>query len=125
MKFDGYRIACIIEEGRVRLESRRNNDWTAKFAEIVAAAKQLPVQSALFDGEVAIVAASGVTSFQSLQNAFSGAPRQGLTYFAFDLLHLDGRDAGTVFKRAAYAQETQLALSCPNTAKVAHCTSRW
>ncbi len=96
LKFDGYRIACTVQHGKVRLESRRNYDWTAKFPEIVEAARQLPVESVLLDGEVAIVVPSGLTSFQSLQNAFSGAPRDGLTYFAFDLLHLDGRDIASL-----------------------------
>jgi bifunctional non-homologous end joining protein LigD len=32
----------------------------------------------------------GRTSFQDLQNAFSGGHRRGLVYFAFDLLHVDG-----------------------------------
>jgi bifunctional non-homologous end joining protein LigD len=96
IKFDGYRIGCIIRDGKVRLESRRNNDWTTRFAEVAEAARQLPVGSALLDGEVAIVNPSGVTSFQALQNAFSGAPRAGLTYFVFDLLHLDGRDFGAL-----------------------------
>jgi bifunctional non-homologous end joining protein LigD len=96
IKFDGYRIGCIIRDGKVRLESRRNNDWTTRFAEVAEAARQLPVRSALLDGEVAIVNPSGVTSFQALQNAFSGAPRDGLTYFVFDLIHLDGRDIGAL-----------------------------
>jgi bifunctional non-homologous end joining protein LigD len=76
----------------VRLESRRGNDWTRQFPEIVAAAKLLPVKTALLDGEVAVLLPSGTTSFQALQNAFSGAPREGLTYFVFDLVHLDGKD---------------------------------
>lgn len=92
VKFDGYRIACMVEDGRVRLESRRNFDWTAKFAEITEAAKALPVESAVFDGEAVIVAPSGVTSFQSLQNSFTGGSRAGLTYYAFDLLHLNGEN---------------------------------
>ncbi len=96
LKYDGYRIGCAIERGRVRLESRRGNDWTDKFPEVCSAALALPVNSALFDGEVAIVGEGGQTSFQALQNSFSrsrsGASRQGLTYFVFDLLHLDGRD---------------------------------
>jgi bifunctional non-homologous end joining protein LigD len=91
LKYDGYRIGCEIEHGQVRLLSRRERDWTASFPEIVAAAQQLPVESALLDGEIAVVLANGTTSFQALQNSFSGAPRPGLTYFVFDLLHLDGR----------------------------------
>lgn len=97
MKFDGYRIACTVAGGKVRLESRRNNDWTSRFPEIAAAAKRLPVESVMLDGEVAIVVPSGLTSFQALQNAFfSGAARDGLTYFVFDLLHLDGQDVSAL-----------------------------
>ncbi len=96
LKYDGYRIGCAIDHGQVRLESRRGNEWTAKLPEVCEAARALPVKSALFDGEVAIVAEGGQTSFQALQNAFSGASRHGLTYFVFDLLHLDGRDLGSL-----------------------------
>jgi bifunctional non-homologous end joining protein LigD len=92
LKYDGYRIGCIIDRGRVRLQSRRGNDWSAKFPEVCAAAERLPVKTALLDGEVAIVAKDGNTSFQALQNSFSGAPRDGLAYFVFDLLELDGRE---------------------------------
>jgi bifunctional non-homologous end joining protein LigD len=51
-----------------------------RFAEVAEAARQLPVRSALLDREVAIVNPSGVTSFQAPQNAFSGAPRDGLVF---------------------------------------------
>jgi len=91
LKYDGYRIGCIIQRGEVRLESRRGNDWTAQFPELVAAAEKLSVRDAMLDGEVAIVLPDGRTSFQALQNAFAGSPRQGLTYFVFDLLYLDGQ----------------------------------
>jgi bifunctional non-homologous end joining protein LigD len=92
IKFDGYRIGCSIEDGKVRLESRRNRVWTAEFPEIARAAQDLPARAALLDGEVAILLPSGLTSFQALQNSFSGSPRTGLTYFVFDLLHIDGRN---------------------------------
>jgi bifunctional non-homologous end joining protein LigD len=92
LKYDGYRIGCYIDNGAVRLESRRGRDWTQSFPEVVEAAKALGVRQALLDGEVAIVLPDGRTSFQALQNAFSGAPRAGLSYFVFDLLHLDGED---------------------------------
>ncbi|HYO93388.1 MAG TPA: non-homologous end-joining DNA ligase, partial [Polyangiaceae bacterium] len=63
-----------------------------QFPEIRDAVASLPVSSALLDGEAAIVLPDGRTSFQALQNRFSKAARIGATYFAFDLLHLDGRD---------------------------------
>jgi bifunctional non-homologous end joining protein LigD len=91
VKYDGYRIGCDIADGHVTLWSRRGNDWTAQFPEVASAALALPVRSALLDGEVAVVLPDGRTSFQALQNAFSGGPRR-LVYLVFDLLHLDGED---------------------------------
>jgi bifunctional non-homologous end joining protein LigD len=90
-KYDGYRIGAAVEGGRVTLWSRRGKDWTAQLPEVAAAALALPARSALLDGEVAAVLPDGRTSFQALQNAFSG-PRRDLRYFVFDLLFLDGED---------------------------------
>jgi bifunctional non-homologous end joining protein LigD len=95
LKYDGYRIGCRIEAGRVQLLSRNGGDWTARLAPIAAAAARLHVHDALLDGEAAIVLPDGRTSFQALQNAFAdrrSAPGGTLAYFVFDLLHLDGED---------------------------------
>lgn len=92
IKYDGYRIGCRIDGASVRLVSRNAKDWTARFPEVRDAALRLGVRRALIDGEVAIVLPDGRTSFQALQNAFSGGDRTGLAYVAFDLLHLDGDD---------------------------------
>ena len=86
LKYDGYRIGCRIERGRVTLLSRRGNDWTANFPDIAQAAAALGVRSALLDGEVCSVLPDGRTSFQALQNSTGR-----LVYFVFDLLYLDGR----------------------------------
>ena len=90
LKYDGYRIGCRIHGGRVRLFSRNRKDWTETFPEIVRAAADLEVTSALLDGEVCVVLPDGRTSFQALQN-LAGADRTRLVYFVFDLLYLDGR----------------------------------
>jgi bifunctional non-homologous end joining protein LigD len=91
IKYDGYRIGCALERGRATLWSRRGNDWTAQLPDVAEAVRALPVRSALLDGEVAALLPDGRTSFQALQNAFSGG-RRTLAYFVFDLLHLDGED---------------------------------
>jgi bifunctional non-homologous end joining protein LigD len=91
MKYDGYRIGCRIVGGRVSLVSRNGKLWTDAFPEICEAARKLGVRQALLDGEVAIVLPDGRTSFQHLQNAFSGGSRRGLVYFVFDLLHVAGQ----------------------------------
>lgn len=90
-KFDGYRILADKAGAKVRLLSRRFNDWTAQFPAVVEAVAALPCKRALIDGEVAALLPDGRTSFQALQNAFSGAPTT-LAYFVFDLLAVDGED---------------------------------
>ncbi len=92
LKYDGYRIGCRIDGDDVRLFSRRGKEWTDSFPEVRDAVRALKVKRALLDGEVAIVLPDGKTSFQALQNSFSGGTRGGLTYFLFDLLHIDGDD---------------------------------
>jgi bifunctional non-homologous end joining protein LigD len=92
MKFDGYRILCRLEDERVRLLSRKRNDWTDRLPELARAVEGLPARRALVDGELAVVLPDGTTSFQALQNLMSGVPTGELAYFAFDLLHLDGED---------------------------------
>ena len=88
LKLDGFRMGLSIERGRVRIISRRGNDYTAQFPEIVAAARKLRTKQALIDGEIVVLDKHGVSRFQLLQQL--GESRGGLTYFAFDLLSLDG-----------------------------------
>lgn len=90
-KFDGYRILADKDSDTVRLYSRRCNDWTAELPTVAQAVAGLPCKRALIDGEVAAVLPDGRTSFQALQNAFSGSGAN-LAYFVFDLLAIDGED---------------------------------
>jgi bifunctional non-homologous end joining protein LigD len=92
LKYDGYRLGCTKQGARVKLESRRGNDWTSSFPELVEAIASLPARTLLVDGEITAVLPDGRTSFQALQNAFAGRAGPKLAYYAFDLLHLDGRD---------------------------------
>src|SRR5678809_310447 len=91
IKFDGYRIGCVIENGSVRLISRNGNDWTHHFSEIADAARKLRVNDALIDGEVAMLMPDGRTSFEALQRAVAGTTSHGpLVYVVFDLLSVNG-----------------------------------
>jgi bifunctional non-homologous end joining protein LigD len=94
LKLDGYRVQAHISASksvrRVRLLTRKGLDWTHRMKDIASQLESLPVESALLDGEVVVLAPSGATSFQLLQQAFQEGERQPLYYFAFDLLHLDG-----------------------------------
>lgn len=109
LKYDGYRIGILVEGGRVRLESRRELDWTARFSTLTQAARKLRVRSAVLDGEAVIVLPDGRTSFQALQNSFEGGSRAGLAYYAFDLLWLDGKDL-TGWSLAERKRELELVL---------------
>ena len=87
-KFDGYRILAVKDGTEVELLSRRFKDWTKQFPSIAAAIAKLSAKRAILDGEVAAVMPDGRTSFQALQNVFSG-DAANLRYFAFDLLAVD------------------------------------
>lgn len=90
LKFDGYRMLCRIDRGRVTFWSRNGKDWTEKFLNVVEAAKSLKVSSAILDGEVVFVDAQGRSSFQKLQRAMGKATTSGFAYETFDLIYLDG-----------------------------------
>jgi bifunctional non-homologous end joining protein LigD len=92
LKFDGYRMLCRIDRGKVRIFSRNGKEWTAKFPGVGEAAKRLPVTSAMLDGEVVIVDAQGRSSFQKLQRAMGKSIVAGFVYEVFDLIYLDGFD---------------------------------
>jgi len=97
LKLDGYRIqAHVIEEKvgerKTKLYTRGGLDWAHRMPDIATTAAQLPVKSALIDGEVVVLDSSGKTSFADLQAAFQEEKHAHLTYFAFDLLHLDGHN---------------------------------
>jgi bifunctional non-homologous end joining protein LigD len=92
IKLDGYRIQVRIEKGRVQLLTRNGLDWTHRMTALAEAASQFPVKSAIVDGEVVVLSPDGTSSFASLQAAFQEGSKHHLTYFAFDLLHLDGHN---------------------------------
>lgn len=94
IKLDGYRIQVRIDKKKhsVQLLTRNALDWTHRMKAVAEAALQLPVQSALIDGEVVVLTANGTSSFAELQAAFQEGAKAKLIYFAFDLLHLDGRN---------------------------------
>jgi bifunctional non-homologous end joining protein LigD len=92
IKFDGYRILCRIDNGRVSLLTREAQDWTHRFQTVAATANKLPVHQALLDGEVVALEDDGTTNFQRLQNSLNQSAAANIVYFAFDLLYLDGYD---------------------------------
>ena len=52
VKFDGYRALLLKNGERVELRSRKNNDLTATYPSIRAAALRLDAGTAVLDGEI-------------------------------------------------------------------------
>jgi DNA ligase D-like protein (predicted ligase) len=91
VKLDGYRALVIKDGTKVRITSRNEKDLTVSYPAVVAAAGKLSASSAILDGEVVALDPSGRPSFQALQHR-AAHTEYAITYYAFDLLHLDGRD---------------------------------
>lgn len=93
IKFDGYRLEVRVEAGRVKLLTRSGLDWTNKFGkDILAAFRELPVGTALIDGELVVELAAGASDFSALQADLSEGRSDRFVFYAFDLIHLDGYD---------------------------------
>jgi bifunctional non-homologous end joining protein LigD len=90
VKYDGYRALVAVAGGKAKVFTRTGLDWSDKFPGIAAAAAALPVDSALIDGEI-VAFKDGKPDFSTLQDAIS-AGGEGLVFFGFDLLALDGED---------------------------------
>lgn len=91
VKFDGYRSLIIRDGTRVLLQSRNHKNLTPMYPGIAAAAKTLNVQQAVLDGEIVALDESGRPAFQALQHRSSHAHHH-IVFYAFDILHLGGRD---------------------------------
>ncbi|TIM15428.1 MAG: DNA ligase D [Mesorhizobium sp.] len=93
IKFDGYRLQARIEAGRVKLLTRSGLDWTKKFGKaVVSALADIPVGTALIDGELVVETSAGASDFSALQADLSEGRSDRFHFYVFDLLHLDGYD---------------------------------
>jgi len=93
LKYDGYRIAAIIEKGKVKLLSRNQKDYTQKFPLVVEALKKLSgKRNMILDGEMVVLDKNGKTDFQKLQSYLKKPDGKNITYILFDLLALDSED---------------------------------
>jgi bifunctional non-homologous end joining protein LigD len=90
LKFDGYRMQCRIDHGKVRFWSRNQIDWSAKFPGIAKAIRSIAATTAILDGEVVVMDSRGHTSFQKLQKTMGTGGDSGFIFEIFDLMYLDG-----------------------------------
>lgn len=92
VKWDGYRMLADLVDGKVKLRSRNNLDWTPDFPAIVEAIEALPVSDARLDGELVALTPQGVSDFALLQHTLQGSSNASLRYMLFDLPGLAGVD---------------------------------
>ena len=115
LKYDGYRLLCAKDGKEVFLRYRSGVDATPLYPDIVSALKKLPVEQAIFDGEVVVLDASGKPNFQSLQRRAQLTSKNDIerarhqypaTLFLFDFLSIanfDLRAFDTLTRKALLA----------------------
>jgi hypothetical protein len=91
IKWDGYRALLVKEGTPVHIRSRNAKDLTCMYPRVAAAALQLKADRAVIDGEIVALGPDGKPSLQALQHRGSN-PTHQIVFYAFDVLHVDGRD---------------------------------
>ncbi|MBI2445248.1 ATP-dependent DNA ligase [Candidatus Micrarchaeota archaeon] len=100
-KYDGFRLQVHVRSGKVRIYSRRQEDMTAMFPDVVDAVRgQFKADEAIFEGEaIGYNAATG--QFVPFQETIQRKRKHGvaqyaekipLKLFVFELLYADGKD---------------------------------
>jgi bifunctional non-homologous end joining protein LigD len=92
VKFDGYRVQVHKTGLRVVLYSRRGHDWSKRLAALTEALRGIPAHSAVIDAELCYPGLDGAPDFLRLLKAAFHNQGSELAVYAFDLLHLNGRD---------------------------------
>jgi DNA ligase D-like protein (predicted ligase) len=123
-KLDGYRALLLKDGKRIQILSRNDKDLTQMYPAVAAAGLRLKADRLLLDGEIVALAEDGRPSFQALQHRGSH-PKHVIVFYAFDVLHADGRDLMNeplVKRRARLPQivgaeaSIRLSLELPGTA---------
>jgi bifunctional non-homologous end joining protein LigD len=101
LKWDGYRAIAFLDRGRLRLLSRRQQDYTARVPELAGLANAHRRSRLILDGELVAIVEGGRASFQALQHRMApqfgarlppeSVPPSVIAFIVFDLLYVDGR----------------------------------
>ena len=88
IKWDGYRIVATVAGGEAELRTRKDQDYTERFANVAKELeKALKTPDCVVDGEVCALDEQGRPSFSAMQQRRAETPVQ---YYVFDLLEVDG-----------------------------------
>jgi bifunctional non-homologous end joining protein LigD len=100
-KLDGVRTLAFVRRDDVELRSRRGNQVTAQYPEVVAGLAAQGGTSAVFDGEIVAINERGEPDFQEIQGRINlskpaeveiAAATTPVYFYAFDLIYLNGFD---------------------------------
>ncbi len=101
VKWDGVRALAFIENESVRLQSRTGNRCERQYPELSVIPHQIAAETAILDGEIAVLDSKGVSQFHLIQPRIMNADSNSIAhmsrntpvvYFVFDLLYLNGYD---------------------------------
>jgi bifunctional non-homologous end joining protein LigD len=120
-KFDGYRCRLLIEGTSRRLLTRNGQDWTERLGSVLPEPTATTIGSCDVDGEICVLDANGRPDFSRLGRELAeGNP--SLTYFAYDLLSVDGESLMSLplLARKQRLRAVASALGCKNIQFVEH-----
>ena len=115
-KWDGIRAVAFVEGGRVRLQSRTQEDITPRYPEIHPMGRALGSEEVILDGEIVALDQKGRPSFEEIQQRMGLTSESEIrrkmkevpvTYMVFDLLWQDGHslmERGYTDRRKALMQ---------------------
>src|SRR6187455_1371460 len=101
VKWDGVRAIAFVDREEVRLTSRTGNRCERQYPELAVIHHSVAAETAILDGEIAVLDEKGVSRFHLIQPRISNSDPNSIAhmvrsipvvYFVFDLLYLDGYD---------------------------------
>jgi len=92
VKFDGYRLMTRIDAKGPKLITRGGHDWSKKMPALEKELRSLGLTASWLDGEIVVLDAAGLPSFNALQRAFDRSASEGIVYFLFDVPFFEGHD---------------------------------
>ncbi len=100
IKWDGVRALCLVQNGKLEIQSRRGKRSERQYPEFADLAGHLHAKTAWLDGEICVLDEQGRARFQNIQprigaslNAVAQlAETTPATLFLFDILYADGYD---------------------------------
>lgn len=117
IKWDGIRALVALEDDKVTIKTRNQNDVTAQFPELQIAAQAFRATNGLFDVEIVCLDAAGKPVFKKVINRLMASGETNIqklsrqtpvNCYVFDCLYLDGRPlvSDPLMKRKEFVRDT-------------------